>query len=97
MKLKKYLEEAEVIKFKSKRVDDLEKEIDQAAGIVHKYLLGLAFLERSLTQKASPANEVLLDVISAHVTDFGEFIKRTWPVSYKGLKKSKLKLFGKKK
>jgi hypothetical protein len=56
MKLKKYLEEAEVIKFKSKRVDDLEK-----------------------------------------VTDFGEFIKRTWPVSYKGLKKSKLKLFGKKK
>lgn len=91
MKLKQYLKEADVLKFQSKRQKNLEKEIDKVAMIIHKYLVALSILEKNLVKKKSPANDILLDVIAGHVTDITNFIKKTWPADYKGLKKHKLR------
>jgi hypothetical protein len=91
MKLRKHLEEADVVKFKSKRQENLEKEIYDTVKVIFKYLLTLSILEKKLMKKKSPANDMLLDVIAGHITDITNFIGDNWPVDYKGLKKRKLR------
>lgn len=83
MKLRKHLEEAQVIKFKSQRHEDLEAGIDEMVKVLTQYVVALAKLDKRLS-KNPVVNADLLDQIGFGVVDVNNLLKKFFPVNYRG-------------